>query len=65
MKRHLIRLRTPCCGSLGSAVSGDHDVRMLVDRGVSCSEDKDKRLQIEKSECGDGGRLLPTGVFKG
>lgn len=57
MKCRLIRLRTPCCGSLGDVVSGDHAVRMHVNRDVSCSVGKGKRLQIEKSECGDGGRL--------
>jgi hypothetical protein len=57
MKYRLSRLRTPCCGSLGGVVSGDHAVRMHVNRDVSCNEDKDKRLQIEKSEYGDEGRL--------
>ncbi len=38
-------------------MSGDHAVRMLVNRGVSCNEGKDKGLQVGKSEYGDGGRL--------
>jgi hypothetical protein len=38
-------------------VSGGRAVRMLVNHGVSCSEDKDKRLQAGRSEYDDGGRL--------
>jgi len=57
VKSRLIRLRTPYCGSLGGVVSGGRAVRMLVNHGVSCSVDKDKRLQAGRSEYGDGGRL--------
>jgi hypothetical protein len=57
VKSRLIHLRTPCCGSLGGVVSGGRAVRMLVNHGVSCSEDKDTRLQVGKCEYGDGGRL--------